>query len=339
MTVISVIIKALNEERRIAACLEAALKATRELDAEVIVVDSLSDDRTVEIAQGFPVRVVRIDDAACRGCGSAVEVGWRFSRGDCIYVLDADMLLERDFPRLALQYLAAHEDVAGVGGKLVDTRLNTLADEFRARRASSLQALREVDDLGGGGLYRRRAVEQAGYLAHRSLLAYEEAELAVRLRALGWRLVRLPQIAVRHEGHAESNCQMMRRLWRNGRASSPALFLRSAFGRPWFGLTLRKLAHIVAVPVLHGAALALALAVGARWGLAAGSGAWLAAWAGVVALFARRKRSLRIGLWNLCLWHYWAAGTVRGLRRPLLDPLSAIPATELARQTRADAHG
>ena len=154
------------------------------------------------------------------------------------------------------------------------------------------------------------------------------------LKAGKWlRLVRLPQVAVTHEGHAESNRQMVRRLWRNGRAKSLGPLLRSAWGQPWFGLVVRKMAHVVAVPLLHLGTLALAFAVGSRLGADMGAGmgaaAWLGAWLAVAAAMTWRKRSLRVALWHLFLWHYWAIGTLCGLRRPVGNPLSAIPATEL----------
>ncbi|MEO1094063.1 MAG: glycosyltransferase family 2 protein [Cyanobacteria bacterium J06638_28] len=50
----SIYILTYNEERDIAACIESAM-----LSDDVIVVDSLSRDRTVEIASEYPVRVVK----------------------------------------------------------------------------------------------------------------------------------------------------------------------------------------------------------------------------------------------------------------------------------------
>ena len=47
---VSIIIKALNEERGIAAAFESALAALPELGGEVILADCASNDRTVEIA-------------------------------------------------------------------------------------------------------------------------------------------------------------------------------------------------------------------------------------------------------------------------------------------------
>lgn len=329
MTIVSIIVKALNEERRIASCLEAALAALEGLAGEVVLVDSMSTDRTVDLALRYPVRVVRLDDVRYRGCGAAVELGWRYCRGRLIYVLDADMLLQPGFLQTALAYLEAHPRVAGVGGKLVDTRLNTTADRQRDRRAAGLTAPQQVDDLGGGGLYRREAVEQAGYLAHLSLQAYEEAELGARLRSIGWTLVRLPQTAVLHEGHAETDRQMLARLWRNGRAKAYAVLLRSSIGKPWLGLVLRKLAHVLAVPLMHALALVAALAAGWRGGAAAALAAWAGCWLCFLAALMLRKRSVRLGGWHLLLWHYWAVGAAAGLGQRVGDPRAPIPSREL----------
>ena len=47
---VSVIIKALNEQKRIAVSIESALTAISAVGGEVILADSCSTDRTVEIA-------------------------------------------------------------------------------------------------------------------------------------------------------------------------------------------------------------------------------------------------------------------------------------------------
>ncbi|NEO01721.1 MAG: glycosyltransferase, partial [Moorea sp. SIO3I7] len=50
----SIYILTYNEDLDIAACIESAL-----LSDDVIIVDSISSDRTVEIASQYPVRVVQ----------------------------------------------------------------------------------------------------------------------------------------------------------------------------------------------------------------------------------------------------------------------------------------
>lgn len=54
---VSIIIKALNEESRIGSAIESALAALAGSQGEVIVADSGSSDRTVEIARRYPVLV------------------------------------------------------------------------------------------------------------------------------------------------------------------------------------------------------------------------------------------------------------------------------------------
>jgi cellulose synthase/poly-beta-1,6-N-acetylglucosamine synthase-like glycosyltransferase len=66
---LSIIIKALNEERNIALGIESALAAVDGLDAEVILADSSSTDRTVEIARQYPIKIVTLNNREDRSCG------------------------------------------------------------------------------------------------------------------------------------------------------------------------------------------------------------------------------------------------------------------------------
>ncbi|WP_348699996.1 glycosyltransferase [Duganella fentianensis] len=324
---VTIIIKALNEERRIAACLQAAVSEAQSVQGEVLLVDSLSTDRTVEIAQGFPIRIVQFLHVGDRNCGSAVQLGFQYTQAPYLYVLDADMILQPGFLATALSHLCADSGLAGVAGKLLDSRLLTVYDQRRAEKAVALTVPIEVGELGGGGLYRREAIDQVGYLGNRWLRAYEEAELGMRLRAAGWRLLRLPTPAVMHEGHFETSVAMLARLWRNGRATAAGVLVRGALGKPWFVRALRSQAHALAVPAMH---ISSAL-IG--WLLLLDNGSWLAGyaavWLGWFVLLCARKRSLGGGSWTLLLWHYSAITLLLGLFIPLRDPLLPIAAREL----------
>ncbi|MDN3920856.1 glycosyltransferase family 2 protein [Roseateles violae] len=322
---ISVLIKALNEERRIGACLDSVMLAIRGLDAEVLLVDSLSNDRTVEIARRYPIRIVQFQRIEDRGCGAAVQLGFQQARGEYIYVLDADMELMPGFLALALQRLADDPGLAGVGGRLVDRCVLTEYDKRRARAALQQVADVEVLELGGGGLYRRNAVDQVGYLANRWLAAFEEADLGARLNAAGWRLLRLHAVAVTHEGHVEGNWAMLRRLWRNGRAQATGAFLRAAWGQPWWRLACRKQRHVLLVAAIWGLGGLVACilgVVGAGWMLA------LLALAAVpvllLAALTLRKRSLREASWALATWHMFAAAALLGSLATPRDPCELI---------------
>ena len=108
-----------------------------------------------------------------------------------------------------------------MGGRLVE--LNTESMEYRERglRAAAHLSPGEVDRLDGGGLYRRRAIEEAGYFSDRNLHSYEEFDLAVRLRSLGWKLWRIPVDAVTHCGHDTPPYRLLMRRWRSGYVLRP----------------------------------------------------------------------------------------------------------------------
>jgi polyisoprenyl-phosphate glycosyltransferase len=82
----SIIIPAYNEEDAIAPVVDALRNLA--LDAEVIVVDDGSTDRTGEIARLHGAVVVR--HPANRGYGRSVKDGVQYARSDVIVVSDAD---------------------------------------------------------------------------------------------------------------------------------------------------------------------------------------------------------------------------------------------------------
>ena len=74
---VTVGIKALNEEARIGAALSSAVAAVQPVGGEVVLADSGSTDRTLEIAAGFPVRVVQLENSAERCCGAGAQLAFQ----------------------------------------------------------------------------------------------------------------------------------------------------------------------------------------------------------------------------------------------------------------------
>lgn len=328
---LSIIIKALNEECHIAACLDAAVPEAQALGGEVILVDSLSTDNTVAIANQYPIRIIQFERIEDRGCGAAVQLGYQYARGDFIYVLDADMELQTGFIAHALEYLEANPTVAGVGGLIIDTRKVTPEDKRRAEHYSSISDVVFVDHLGGGGLFRRNAITSVDYLANRWLKACEEADLGMRLLTAGWRLVRLPVSAVRHTGHNESGLEMMCRLWRNGRMAAHGIFLRSALGRPWWWASVRYAWFVFAAPTLYLMAIffswlqanvgvesytALITSVSLLWSLV-----FLTLW--------KKKRDVVDALFAIAAWHFYTIAAVPGFFKKATDPHQHISGCEI----------
>lgn len=324
---VSVIIKAYNEERRIEKALRSSLAAVAEVGGEVILADGHSTDRTVEIASAFPVRIVRLLDGNERSCGIGPELGFQHSCGEYVYVMDADMQLRRGFLASALAFLDARRDVAGVGGRIVEMNLHCMEYRERALRNAAHLAPGEVDRLDGGGLYRREAVLQAGWLSDRNLHAYEEFDLAVRLRASGWKLVRIPVDAVSHFGHDAPPYQLLLRRWRSSYVCGLGELLRGAVGQPHWALVWRDLRELK----LYMAVVAwwLVLLSTAAWPLHGLERVFAALAVGLLPFVAMglRKRSVTRAIYSVVSWNLHAAGMVRGLFRSRTAPQARIGVT------------
>lgn len=323
MQSLSIVIKALNEEAKIDAALRSALVAAAELSprpVEIVLADSASTDATVARACHYPaVRVVRLRDPAERGCGAGVELGYRAARGELLYFMDGDMQLQPGFLPRALEALAQDPQLAGVGGVMVDAQVRNAIDAIRQANPLMVAAGRQPW-LGGGGLYRRSAIESAGgYAAHRGLQGYEEAELGLRLGRQGWSLQRLAQAAVTHDGHVHSGLALLHRHWRSGRAQSVGQMLRLGWQQGWWPRFAWAQRHALVMGAAAVLALLLAL-LASPWVLVG----WAAAQVLLLTLLRWRKRSWAAAFFSLYAWHHAAAALVAGLRRPLPPPRGGL---------------
>jgi glycosyltransferase involved in cell wall biosynthesis len=169
---VSVLIAARNERRRIGECL-SSLVAQRYRPIEIIVIDDGSSDGTAEEAAKTPgVRVLR---RAHAGKARSIAAGADVAQGEILFFLDADMVFEPDYVgRLATPII--HEDETGTahGTELVanpenvwsrcwqkraglppDRRLDLTEAQlaegsivFRAVRADAFRRVGGFDDIG-----------------------------------------------------------------------------------------------------------------------------------------------------------------------------------------------
>ncbi len=94
---ITVSIKTLNEAQGIEKTIDSVRKQLQPYPHQIIVADSLSTDNTRELAIAKGAMVVCLDNAADRCCGIGHQLGWLYSEGDYLLLLDGDMELEPGF--------------------------------------------------------------------------------------------------------------------------------------------------------------------------------------------------------------------------------------------------
>ena len=135
MPLVSVLLPAFNEAERIEKTIQSILASSYPC-LEVIVIDDGSTDETFAIASrfaeerhGFRVRVLRKPNG---GKSTALNLGFRESRGPLVMCVDADSRLERN----AIRHLAAALDDPTVGAAAGQVRVRN-----RVSTLTRLQAL------------------------------------------------------------------------------------------------------------------------------------------------------------------------------------------------------
>jgi hypothetical protein len=205
-----------NEGERLRQCLRSASDA-----AKTVYVDSGSTDASVQWARDFGVDVVEVDMAIPFTAARARNAGFRRLRElvpglDYVQFIDGDCELNRIWPRAAIAFLGANSAVCAVLGR----RRERYPDRSIYNRMCDKEwdiPIGEVSACGGDVMMRVSAFEAAGGYRD-ELIAGEEPELCVRLRAAGWKIWRLDHEMTLHDAAMLHLGQWWRRQIRSGYA-------------------------------------------------------------------------------------------------------------------------
>jgi GT2 family glycosyltransferase len=188
-----------NEGERLIRCLDSLPPGLK----GAVYVDSGSTDGSVQRARERGVDVVELDLSIPFTAARARNAGWRRLRDtkgapEFIYFVDGDCEIAAGFLETAVQLLDQRADVVAVCGWRREryperTPYNTICDvEWRAGPAG------EIHFFGGDVLVRAGALAAVdGY--NDALIAGEDPDLSVRLRAAGGRLERIDRVATIHD--------------------------------------------------------------------------------------------------------------------------------------------
>ena len=203
----SFILPTRNVPRTIGPLLEAIFSQDYNGDIEVLIMDS-SDDETPEIAQRFPVKMVRVESGD-DNYGRARNEGAAMTDGELLIFLSTDIEIrnKRWLSRLARHF--SDPKVAGVYGRQKPKEGATPMEQFFIRSAYPPESHLSV--LGGERLKKglflfsnnnsavRRSVWEKIKLPE--MLKSEEAEWAVRVLLAGYKIVYDSEAAVYHSHH------------------------------------------------------------------------------------------------------------------------------------------
>ncbi|MGA2439093.1 MAG: dolichyl-phosphate beta-glucosyltransferase [Acidobacteriaceae bacterium] len=127
---LSIVIPAYNESARIGQTLERVLACVdrQGWDAEVLVVDDGSEDRTVEIVRGWMERSTRlrlVRNVGNRGKGYSVRNGLLQAAGEVVMFTDADLSAPMEEAERLLAAIQEGADVA-IGSRWMDRTRQTI---------------------------------------------------------------------------------------------------------------------------------------------------------------------------------------------------------------------
>ncbi len=197
---ISFIIITKNEEKKIGACIESVLKASERFDSEVILVDSLSSDKTIEIAKRYPIKILQLKPYQEIFPSTARYIGFKYSSGRYIQFLDGDMILNSQWINNAIPIIEKNEGIAGVAGGLTqDQTKSPMLKQF----SKYLEGMRvdkpvKVRSFVGMSLFKSSVLREVGTFDP-YLIAIEEGELCDRITAAGYTLLLLPFHSAHHQ--------------------------------------------------------------------------------------------------------------------------------------------
>ena len=186
-TKISVIVPAFNNAIFIGHCLSALCQCNPV--PEIIVVDDASTDGTAEIAEQYPCTVIRLERN--RGAGYARNHGVSFSRGDILFFLDSDILLEPETVGRIIEKFAMNPEVDALFGSY---QKDTVPKNFFSQYKNLLHHFTHQNSsasattfCGGFGAVRRQVFEHlSGF--DESLRALEDIEFGYRMYKAGYKI-------------------------------------------------------------------------------------------------------------------------------------------------------
>jgi hypothetical protein len=205
---VSIIIPTHNRKERLIRLINSIKRNTYSQDKiEIIVIDDASSDQTLEIVKrSFPnVKIMRNDvelfPSACRNLGIGI------SRGDLIFFVDDDVVLDKDAINELVKILTKYEDIGLVGlvmyyyknpAKIWCAGVRLFPPIFyppyllkkdKRRWELSENLLIECDSIPSAFMTKRTVIEQVGLFDERLPIGWEETDFALRIKKKGYRIV------------------------------------------------------------------------------------------------------------------------------------------------------
>ncbi len=224
---VSLVIPARNAAATLPSTIESVLSGTR-LPEEILVVDGRSADRTREVLEPYPVRVVH---NPLRHVAAGRQLGVELAGGHIVAFTDADCIVDNMWLERLVERFEADPLLDGVGGRVTLDEPQTRVQAYSAHVFESIMQFPEEAVVlsgrrmsgsfpGANCAFRRDSVLSVGGFSQFFSNHAEEVDLCWRLLAAGAKLMFEPQAIVLHLGYPATVRSMVRTNFSYGIAST-----------------------------------------------------------------------------------------------------------------------
>ena len=243
---LSIIITAYKKAELLELCIDSIQKNIgQEIDYEIIVVDSQTEESTVDLMRDKFSGLKFFDNKENQGFGRLVNQGLKYATGKYLFIINHDIIIKGSAVQDLLNFIKKSKNVGIVGPKLInfDGRTQPSAfkfyswktivyrrtffgrfafakkylDKFLLKNELKENKILDVDWLMGSAMMTSKdAVDKVGGIDVRFFMYFEDVDWCRRFWEAGYRVVYNPNITVAHyHGRASGNKGVMQAILLN----------------------------------------------------------------------------------------------------------------------------
>ncbi|MBL4594385.1 MAG: glycosyltransferase family 2 protein [Flavobacteriales bacterium] len=224
---LSIIIVNYNVMHFLEQCITSVNKATKNISAEVFVVDNNSPDDSVKmVREKFP-EIKLIHNTENVGFSKANNQAIEISKGEYVLLLNPDTVVEEDTFENCIKFMDNHPNGGGLGVKMIDGNGKFLPESKRGLPTPSVSFYKifglskifpkskifakyhlgylkedetnEIEVLSGAFMWMRKSVlDEVGYLDEAFFMYGEDIDLSYRITQAGHKNYYLPEVKIIH---------------------------------------------------------------------------------------------------------------------------------------------
>jgi GT2 family glycosyltransferase len=212
---VSIIVVNWNGAHYLKGCLRSLSDQTS-TNREIILVDNGSSDGSIQLVQELFQKVRLVQLAANAGFTGGNAAGLTLADGDFIALVNNDTRAETDWLEKLLQPMLDDPRIGICASKLIIEGTNcidsvgdgvtTAGVGFNRGHREDRGNYRSIEPVfaacAAGALYRRKMIDEIGFLDDDFFLYDEDVDLSFRAQLAGWKCVYVPDAIIHHKGNA-----------------------------------------------------------------------------------------------------------------------------------------